>query len=507
MSFATYPTTVIAVVMLVVFSLSAAEAQPARVADSLALVALYDSTDGANWLRSEGWLSGQPIGEWHGVSTVSVTTDTVTLQVVSGIVLSANGLSGTLPSIRLPQLEVLDLSANALRDTLPFMDLPALKKLDLSRNSLQGELPDLIMPLLEELNLRSNDLSGELPTLTMPRLKRLILWNNRFNRALPAFDLPNLEVLNLENNGISRRLPLMNLPRLRVLNLRSNLLVGPLPELAFPDLELLYLEDNQIGGPIPMLNLPQLRELGLRGNELSGAVPVLTLPRLRRLSLGVNRLSEWPPQNGLDSLEVLDIDRNRLSFEDFEPNMSFGAGLSEFSYIPQDTLLPLVANVAPDSALLRVIGPGSANRYQWYRDSVAIVGANQAVYVAHTEGNFHCVVTNAVVSGLELTSETVFVDLAPVSVREEAQKQWQPGIHPNPCSNEAVLHFRLDTAETLDIALFTSLGRRHTLVEGRYFTAGEHAIPLSGYLTESGVYTVVLRSGKKSHSVQVVKID
>ena len=34
--------------------------------DSLALVALYNSTDGPNWLYNDGWLTGN-LDEWQGV--------------------------------------------------------------------------------------------------------------------------------------------------------------------------------------------------------------------------------------------------------------------------------------------------------------------------------------------------------------------------------------------------------------------------------------------------------
>ena len=33
-----------------------------------ALVALYDATDGPNWVNGEGWLTDGPLGEWHGVT-------------------------------------------------------------------------------------------------------------------------------------------------------------------------------------------------------------------------------------------------------------------------------------------------------------------------------------------------------------------------------------------------------------------------------------------------------
>ena len=39
--------------------------------DRAALVALYNATGGANWGNNRKWLSNAPMGEWHGVTTVS----------------------------------------------------------------------------------------------------------------------------------------------------------------------------------------------------------------------------------------------------------------------------------------------------------------------------------------------------------------------------------------------------------------------------------------------------
>ena len=37
--------------------------------DRAALVALYEATDGPNWVSNEGWLTDAPLGEWYGVDT------------------------------------------------------------------------------------------------------------------------------------------------------------------------------------------------------------------------------------------------------------------------------------------------------------------------------------------------------------------------------------------------------------------------------------------------------
>ncbi|MCY3764405.1 MAG: hypothetical protein OXH06_03130 [Gemmatimonadetes bacterium] len=37
--------------------------------DRAALVALYNATDGPNWVNNDNWLTRAPLGEWHGVGT------------------------------------------------------------------------------------------------------------------------------------------------------------------------------------------------------------------------------------------------------------------------------------------------------------------------------------------------------------------------------------------------------------------------------------------------------
>ena len=37
--------------------------------DRAALVALYEATDGPNWVDNGNWLTDAPLGEWYGVDT------------------------------------------------------------------------------------------------------------------------------------------------------------------------------------------------------------------------------------------------------------------------------------------------------------------------------------------------------------------------------------------------------------------------------------------------------
>ena len=99
--------------------------------DSLALVALYNATDGANWTYAattypdyytnsnqsipnagNPWLGGV-IANWHGIE-LDASGENVTK-----ITLGANGLNGIIPDLNLPNLTHLDLSYNELNGNIP----------------------------------------------------------------------------------------------------------------------------------------------------------------------------------------------------------------------------------------------------------------------------------------------------------------------------------------------------------------------------------------------------
>ena len=119
--------------------------------DSLALVSLYNFTDGSNWTTSTNWLNGA-VSSWHGV--------TVNANRVIALELPNNNLqNGMSPDLNnLTALQVLDLSGNELQTSADLLNLPGLNRLLLNDNQLE-DLPLTMSSILLELDCSNNRLT------------------------------------------------------------------------------------------------------------------------------------------------------------------------------------------------------------------------------------------------------------------------------------------------------------------------------------------------------------
>ncbi len=302
--------------------------------DRAALVALYEATDGPNWVNNDNWLTDAPLGEWYGVSTDASGR-------VVGLNLSGrrdgtwigHGLSGTIPPelANLTNLESLDLQVNALSGTIPpeLGDLTNLRTLALGQNSLRGVIPPELGQLteLDTLVLRYNILSGPVPPVLggLTNLRHLDLEENELTGTIPPElrALENLLSLRLSKNSLTGPIPawLNELPELRELALRLNDLQGPIPpELGkLANLAFLELGGNEFTGSIPpeLGDSPKLRWLSLWDNNLTGQIPAAlgNLTGLQLLSLWGNSLTgPIPPEFGnLGKLRSLHLSENNLT--------------------------------------------------------------------------------------------------------------------------------------------------------------------------------------------------
>ena len=179
--------------------------------DREALVALYNATDGPNWVNNTNWLSDEPLGEWHGVQIGESGR-------VVNVLLYANNLNGELPQElgNLSALYTLQLSQNQLTGAIPSSigNLTSLESLGLSQNQLSGAIPSSIGNLssLTHLNLGDNRLTGAIPSSigNLSNVVGLYLPNNQLSGEIPSelAGLPNLEILILSGNQWGGCIPL-----------------------------------------------------------------------------------------------------------------------------------------------------------------------------------------------------------------------------------------------------------------------------------------------------------
>ncbi|MGF7138679.1 leucine-rich repeat domain-containing protein [Roseimarinus sediminis] len=292
--------------------------------DSLALVALYETSKGETWTYRTNWLTST-VDKWHGIKVVNNR--------VTEIVLYDNNLSGTLPAELglLDQLTLLNLRSNRLTGQLPpeLGLLANLEYLYLYGNTLTGEIPAELGNLanLKRLYLYSNQLSGAIPSELgkLTQLEYLYLQSNRLSGNLPPElgQLKQLLVLYLSSNQLEGELPpeIGQMSNLRNLYLHYNNLSGSIPtELGQLDLLThLYLHYNKFSGAIPheLGDMDNLLYLYLNNNRLSGKLPweIGQLTKLRYLYCEMNQLSDTIPSSigNMSGLQILDMRINQLS--------------------------------------------------------------------------------------------------------------------------------------------------------------------------------------------------
>ena len=294
-------------------------------AECEALVALYNSTDGANWSNNSGWLDTNTPCNWYGV--------TCSAGHVTELSLDWNQLSGSIPPEvgNLTNLQYLYLRSNQLSGSIPpqLGNLTNLQELWLCENQLSGIIPPQLGNLanLQQLCLGVNQLGGSIPPElgSLTDLAWLMLFINQLSGSIPAElgDLVSLETLDLSGNQLSGSIPpqLDNLANLQLLCLSSNQLSGSIPvELGnLTNLGSLVLSGNQLSGSIPaeLGNLANLQHLVLSSNQLSSSIPVelSNLTDLRTLDLHGNQLiGSIPLELGnLANLQGLNLISNQLS--------------------------------------------------------------------------------------------------------------------------------------------------------------------------------------------------
>lgn len=291
--------------------------------DSLALLAIYNSTDGANW--ADTWNLAQTMSTWHGV--------TINDERVTSLDLNNNDLKGQFPVEIgiLTGLTYLDFYGNELSGIIPVEigNLTNLTYLGLWKNQLSGNIPHEIGLLTEltSLDIGINQFIGTIPDeiWNLTKLEYLGIYSTSITGSIPAqiSNLVNLTWLQLLNTQLSGDIPVEigNLTKLEKLDLWNNELTGTLPVGlgSLTNLTRLNLYDNQLSGSIPseLKNLGSLESLRLDRNDLTGNIPLELgdLINLTNLNLSKNYLTGHLPNElgGLTNLVSLYLNDNNLT--------------------------------------------------------------------------------------------------------------------------------------------------------------------------------------------------
>ncbi|MEO6287405.1 MAG: T9SS type A sorting domain-containing protein [Dyadobacter sp.] len=360
--------------------------------DRLALVALYNATNGANWWSNTGWVvpglpGDNPCG-WYGVTCTSgrVTELDLSNNSISGYLPAEIGGLSELKSLKTKFDQDIAIPDGLLGGAIPAQlgNLTKLEHLDLSGNHFTGSIPSSIGNLfqLSYLDLRFiaidsgfdpyGKLIGSIPSEfgNLVNLKHLDLSSQNLSGNIPPElgNLGNLEFLDLANNNFSGNIPSSfgSLSKLTVLDIRYD---GWLRETEF----------GKLGGTIP---------------NLSG-MPV---------SANVN------------------ISNNSFTFAGIEANISRLDYYSNQALLPMQGVFPLSTSGSsgPGGVLFVEAGGTVANNtYKWYRNN-SLIETNVGDKFFNAEiwgfGIYKVVVTNSIATGLTLTSATYNVTALPVTL-------------------------------------------------------------------------------------------
>jgi Leucine-rich repeat (LRR) protein len=464
--------TALALIALIIVNSVKLNAQ-VNVQDSLALVDLYNATNGPGWTDHTNWLTTNPVSSWHGV--------TVSDNRVITLFLGSNHLKGSLPNSigDLGALTWLLMSFDSLSGSIPTSvgNLSALQYLTLDFNQLTGNIPPSIGNLTQllELDLYKNQLTGTVPSSfsNLTSLQNLGIHFNNLSGPFPAVicDIPSLVILKLEFNQFTGHMPnaIGRLVNLVILEADDNQFNGAIPDSLFtlPILQLI-INNNQFSGSIPANfgDLHQCEIINFSNNQLSGRIPV-SIGNIQATSINLsnNRLSgNLPATIGkISSLSYLDIDNNRLTITpdvvfdlslfpylrelDFKSNRFTFNGIEtieqnfpyKFTYSPQ-AVIPVHAH--GNTLAVSAGGTLSNNTYTWFK----VGGTGNTVITADStfqpaeSGDYFVRITNAIATKLTLRSDT-FSYVVPLAVSSNASKQPAKTsllIYPNPVKDNVV---------------------------------------------------------------------
>lgn len=432
-------------------------AQQNRQTDSLALVALYNATNGANW--SNPWVLTQPIDNWLGVRLNTAGR-------VDEVNLRQRNLSGTIPDLNLSEIKHLYLKGNNLTGSIPdFSYMHNLTYLELERNQLSGTIPNFTkLYNIENIMLSVNQLIGNIPDFNnIPQLHQLDFSYNQLTGNIPNFS---------------------NLPKLKICDLAFNQLRGSLSSFS---------------------NTTWLLSLDLRANRLTGSLSIpASLTSLRTLDVSNNKL-DGTIDGFLQNVELryLLISYNQYTFEDLLPIIDTMITRSPFVkffdhiYLVQDTIgveqYQTVSMGNTYTINLNIDDTVSTNVYYWYKDNVLVdstFGVNEYViqnFSAADVGSYTVRIRNTLFDSvyqiknyfLNVRATTLSLGTGIIEMTTNRLK-----IYPNPVQEALILDMRNmnGAIEISIIDLRGSILKEHTVRGGQISNLQVSNLPTGAYI-------------------------
>lgn len=334
-----------------VLAIKQAAGVASRYTDSLALVAVYNAADGANWAKNN-WDLSQPIDKWNGVTVNAESGRVTALKITAAGVITKEW---TLPAEigNLSELTDLRFNGSKVAGEIPesVFGLAKLEKLYLQNNNISGTLSASIANLSEISELyidRNANLGGTLNAVcSLKKLKSINISVTSIGGAIPA-ELVGCEALTnfmAYSNKLEGQIPDIwdKLPNIGVLQLYGNPgITGPIPATigSLKKATGIQMKECNLTGNIPATfgGLEKCGNLQLNGNKLSGEVPaeVIAHPKWLPTSGWKYETNILPQQDGyvltlpaeapaISATWSFNPDKTYESGKDFEMNKTTGS--------------------------------------------------------------------------------------------------------------------------------------------------------------------------------------
>lgn len=319
-----------------------------------ALIELYKSTNGDNWINNDNWCSDLPIEEWYGISVdtwskklyidlsgnnltgfvdlkAETTEESNIFSNVDGLYFNDNNLT-SIDISGIQGVSSLNCAGNPLKSILA-VNCPDLSYFGCDeRNYEQSSIVDKIIDLsnctmLNTINCCSSNVV-ELKIDGCSSLENLKCTNNKlitldFTGCNAIYylnlDYNNIVTLNLNGKESLEQLTVVN-NKLTSINIDgcTSLSYLALSSNSFEtislcnlnSLKIAYLYNNMLGD-VNFVNCPSLRDLSLGTNKLQ-KLDVSSLPSLEYLNIEKNEVSELNIE-GCNNLAYINVNRNKLA--------------------------------------------------------------------------------------------------------------------------------------------------------------------------------------------------